>query len=295
MTDKKLNNGCAVALGNFDGIHIGHTAVLEATARFSAEGLTPTVMLFDEHSLKNMTGEAPPMLMSEAERIKLLKDKGFEYKKISFQKIKSYAPEEFLTEILIGEFNAKAVVCGFDYRFGAGAEGDTQTLRELCKKYKIACVAVSEIELDGVKVSSTAIRNAVQAGEIELANKMLGRAFGFEAEVIDGDKRGRTWGFPTANQRLPEGMVVPKFGVYESQVTVGGKQYKGVTNIGSRPTVGTKIVLSETYIVDFNENIYGKNADIRLERFLRAEQKFSSFDELIAQINADVLKVKGGA
>ncbi len=294
MTVQKLNNGCAVALGNFDGIHIGHKAVLDETARFAGKGLTPTVMLFDEHSLKNMTGEAPPMLIAEKERINRLTSKGFDYKKISFQKIKGYTPEEFVKEILIGEFNAQAVVCGFNYRFGTGASGNAQTLCELCKKYSIECVIVDEIELDGVGVSSTAIRNAVQAGDIGLVNKMLGRPFGFSSTVIDGDKRGRTWGLPTVNQKLPEGLVVPKFGVYEARVTVDGKRYKGVTNIGSRPTVGTDMVLSETHIIDFNESVYGKNVDIRLLRFLRPEQKFSSFDELIAQIKSDVLKVKGG-
>ncbi len=294
MTDKKSNNGCAVALGNFDGIHIGHAAVLEEALKFSADGLVPTVMLFDEHSLKSIAGEAPHMLMTENERLSILKDKGLKAKTVNFSEIKGLTPEEFVKDILIKNFNAKAVVCGFNYRFGAGAKGNAETLKQLCDKNGIKCVAVKEIELDGNSVSSTAIRNAVQSGEIELANKMLGRFFGFSAEVIDGDKRGRTWGLPTANQKLPQGLTVPCFGVYESIVTIDGVSRKGVTNIGLRPTVGTDIVLSETHIIDFNGDIYGKSVDVRLVRFLRPEQKFNSFDELISKIKSDILKVKGG-
>ncbi len=294
MTDKKLNNGCAVALGNFDGIHIGHTAVLDETVKFSSKGLTPSVMLFDEHSLKCVTGEAPALLMADEERLCILKAKGLEVKKVSFAEIKNFSPKEFAEKILVRELNAKAVVCGFNYRFGAGAKGDVQTLKAICKEKEIECVAVDEVLVDGKGVSSTAIRKAVQAGDISAANKMLGRPFGFSAEIIDGDKRGRVWGFPTANQKLPEGLAVPRFGVYESLVTVDGEQYKGVTNIGLRPTVGTDIVLSETHIIDFDKNVYGKVADIRLIRFMRPEHKFSSFDELILQIKSDVLNVKGG-
>ncbi len=294
MTDKKQNNGYAVALGNFDGIHIGHMAVLDETARFSSDGLIPAVMLFDEHSLKKIKGEAPPMLMTEKERLAFIEEKGFCYKKISFESIRYFSPEEFVKKILADEFNAKAVVCGFDYHFGFEAKGNAETLRKLCAENSIECVTVNEIEIDEVKVSSTAIRNAIETGNIDFANKMLGRPFGFCSEVISGDQRGRTWGFPTANQKLPDGLVRPKFGVYESQVKLDGKIYKGVTNIGLRPTVGTDIVLSETHILDFNEFIYGKSVDIRLKRFLRSEQRFDSFDELIMQIKSDVSRVKDG-
>lgn len=295
MTDKKLNNGCAVALGNFDGLHIGHLAVIDRTIALAGESMTATVMLFDEHSMKAVTGAAPPRLITEEERADLFKKNGIEPFVISFSRIKDFSPKEFVEKVLVNELDARIVVCGFNYRFGNKAKGDAKLLEEICIEKGIKCVIINEVVKDGMPVSSTAIRNAVECGDIEKANAMLGRSFGYCTEVINGDKRGRTWGFPTINQKLPEGIVVPKFGVYESIVTVEGQSYSGVTNIGLRPTVGTEKVLSETHILSFDGVLYGKKVDVRLIRFIRSEQKFSSFDELILQIESDVNSVKGGA
>ncbi|MBP3939513.1 MAG: bifunctional riboflavin kinase/FAD synthetase [Clostridia bacterium] len=295
MTDKKLNNGCAVALGNFDGLHIGHLAVIDRTIALAGESMTATVMLFDEHSMKAVTGAAPPRLITEEERADIFKKNGIEPFVISFSRIKDFSPKEFVEKVLVSELDARIVVCGFNYRFGNKAKGDAKLLEEICIEKGIKCVIINEVVKDGMPISSTAIRNAVECGDIEKANAMLGRSFGYCTEVINGDKRGRTWGFPTINQKLPEGFVVPKFGVYESIVTVEGQRYLGVTNIGLRPTVGTEKVLSETHILSFDGVLYGKKVDVRLIRFIRSEQKFSSFDELILQIESDVNSVKGGA
>lgn len=294
MTDKKLNNGCAVALGNFDGLHIGHLAIIDKTVALAGEDLIAAVLLFDEHSMKIINGEAPPKLISDDERTDIFREKGIETFTVAFSEIMSYSPEEFVEKILIKKLNAKIVLCGFNYRFGNKAKGDAKLLEEICIEKNIKCVIIDEVEINGMAVSSTAIRNAVEHGEICAANAMLGRNYGFGTKVINGDQRGRTWGFPTINQKLPEGFAVPRFGVYESVVTIDGKKYKGVTNIGSRPTVGTKDVLSETHILSFEGDVYGKTVDVRLVRFIREEQKFSSFDELIEQIKADVSSVKGG-
>ena len=295
MTDKKLNNGCAVALGNFDGLHIGHLAVIDRTLALAGENLTATVMLFDEHSMKAVTGEAPPKLISDEEREEILREKGIEPFTVNFSQIRELSPQEFVEKILINKLDAKVVVCGFNYRFGNKAKGDAKLLEEICIEKNIRCVIINEVEIGGMPVSSTAIRNAVECGDIPKANTMLGRNFGYATEVIDGDKRGRTWGFPTINQKIPEGFAVPRFGVYESVVTVEGRTYKGITNIGLRPTVGTEKILSETHILSFEGDLYGKKVDVRLIHFIRSEQKFSSFDELILQIKSDVDSVKGGA
>ena len=163
---------------------------------------------------------------------------------------------------------------------------------EICGRLGLQCKVSGEVDVDCCAVSSTKIRGFIENGEIEKANKMLGRPFGFSARVIDGDKRGRVLGFPTINQIIPEELAMPKFGVYQSVVTVDGEKFKGVTNVGRRPTVGTEKILSETHILNFDRDIYGENVDVRLIKFIRPEKKFSSFDELACQIKSDAKEVR---
>lgn len=292
MADEKIANRTAVALGNFDGMHVGHMAVLRATKGFESKGLTPLALLFDEHSLKAITGTAPPMLMTADERNRIIAENGLKIKTIVFNEIKDLSPQDFVEKILVGRFGARAVCCGYNYRFGKNASGNAQTMKEICDRLGLECRIAGEVDVDSRAASSTEIRKFIESGEIEKANKMLGHPFGFCTRVIDGDKRGRTLGFPTINQELPDGLVLPKFGVYQADVTVDGEHYKGVANIGRRPTVGSEKVLSETYIIDFHKNIYGEYVDIRPVRFIRPERKFSSFDELAKQIKSDAKEVR---
>ncbi len=287
MADEKIANRTAVALGNFDGMHVGHMAVLEAAKSFRKDGLVPVAVLFDEHSMKAITGTAPPMLMTVGERNEFIIKNGLKTETIIFNEIKNLSPEDFVEKILVGRLGAGAVCCGYNYRFGKNAAGTAETMCEICGKLGIECKIAGEVDVAGYAVSSTQIRSFIENGEAEKANEMLGHKFGFSSPVIDGDKRGRRLGFPTINQELPHELVLPKFGVYRTDVTVEGKHYKGVTNIGRRPTVGTEKVLSETYIIDFHESIYGESVDIRLIKFIRPERKFASFDELARQIKND--------
>lgn len=292
MADEKIANRTAVALGNFDGMHVGHMAVLRAAKGFESKGLTPLALLFDEHSLKAITGTAPPMLMTADERNRIIAENGLKIKTIVFNEIKDLSPQDFVEKILVGRFGARAVCCGYNYRFGKNASGNAQTMKEICDRLGLECRIAGEVDVDSRAASSTEIRKFIESGEIEKANKMLGHPFGFCTRVIDGDKRGRTLGFPTINQELPDGLVLPKFGVYQADITVDGEHYKGVANIGRRPTVGSEKVLSETYIIDFHKNIYGEYVDIRPVRFIRPERKFSSFDELAKQIKSDAKEVR---
>lgn len=280
-----------VALGNFDGMHLGHIAVLDKA--LEADGLVPYALLFNEHSEKMLKGSAPPMLMTDVERRRFIEEKGFSVAKVDFASICNYAPEAFVDEIIIEKLNAGAVVCGYNYRFGKNAAGDSQLMKALCEQKGITCYTVDKVTVDGSDVSSTAIRRLIENGEIHLANRMLGRYFGFTAQVIHGDRRGSQWGFPTANQMLPDGFAMPKFGVYATLVTVKGRQYRGITNIGKRPTVGTQKILSETNILGFEGDIYNENIYVRLIEFIRPERKFSSFGELAQQIKADIAKAEG--
>ena len=293
---KKLNPNIpvAAALGNFDGMHIGHMAVLKKAEEYREQGFEPRVILFDEHTRLATDGKTPPMLMTAFDREKVITDSGFDISILNFEEIRTLSPESFVKDILIGRLNVGAVVCGYNYRFGFNAQGTAHTMQQLCEKNSIMCSVVGEVDSDNEPVSSTFIRSLIENGEIEKANRMLGRPFGFCSEVIDGDKRGRTWGFPTINQVLPDNLVMPKFGVYATEVTVDGIKYIGVTNIGKRPTVGTEKTLSETNILEFNQDVYGKAIDIRLKKFIRAEEKFSSFDELKIQIADDIRSVKRG-
>ena len=292
MTDVNNAKRTAVALGNFDGMHVGHMAVLEAAKSFESEGLIPVAVLFDEHSLKAITGKAPAMLMTVMERNLIIKENGFRIETLVFNEIRDLSPSDFVEKILVGRLGAAAVCCGYNYRFGKGASGTAQTMCEICGRLGLQCKVSGEVDVDCCAVSSTKIRGFIENGEIEKANKMLGRPFGFSARVIDGDKRGRVLGFPTINQIIPEELAMPKFGVYQSVVTVDGEKFKGVTNVGRRPTVGTEKILSETHILDFDRDIYGENVDVRLIKFIRPEKKFSSFDELARQIKSDAKEVR---
>ena len=292
MTDGNNANRTAVALGNFDGMHVGHMAVLEAAKSFESEGLLPVAILFDEHSLKAITGKAPAMLMTVTERNRIINENGLRIETLVFNEIRDLSPSDFVEKILVGRLGAAAVCCGYNYRFGKGASGTAQTMGEICGRLGLKCRVSGEVDVDRCAVSSTKIRGFIENGEIEKANKMLGRPFGFSSRVIDGDKRGRVLGFPTINQIIPEELAMPRFGVYQSVVTVNGEKFKGVTNVGRRPTVGTEKILSETHILDFDRDIYGENVDVRLIKFIRPEKKFSSFDELARQIKSDAKEVR---
>lgn len=291
MADEKSMRSTAVALGNFDGMHIGHAAVLNAARSFASKGLTPVAVLFDEHSRKLTEGSVPPMLLLPEKRNKIIRENGLEIETLAFAEIKELSPEKFVEDVLIKKLNARVVCCGFNYRFGKNAVGDAETLNKLCRERGVECCVVDEVDFDGQPASSTEIRSLIESGQIEKANRILGREFGFCSAVIDGDKRGRLLGFPTINQELPKNFVLPKFGVYETSVTVLAKKYKGITNIGKRPTVGTDKILAETHILDFSDDIYGEAVDVRLKRFIRPEKKFSSLEELARQIDADKKEV----
>lgn len=282
----------AMALGYFDGLHLAHAKVLENTLKYKENGLVPAVLLFDEHPRKVLFGENVGSILQTELRDEMLDAMGLEKIGISFAEIMNMAPEEFVCDVLIKKFNVAALVSGYNYRFGKNGAGDSTLLRELCLKHGVAYTVCPEFDIDGEPVSSTRIRNAVLNGNINSANKLLGYTFRFCSDVFHGDARGRLLGTPTVNQYLPDNQIVPKFGVYASYAVFDGKMYKGVTNIGCRPTFDGKSVRSETFIFDFSGNLYGKTVEIRLCKFIREEKKFPDFDTLKGQIEADAAAVR---
>ncbi|HZK39604.1 MAG TPA: bifunctional riboflavin kinase/FAD synthetase [Clostridia bacterium] len=277
----------AVALGTFDGLHKGHTAVIDSALAFKAQGLTSCVLLFDKHPQEVLAGTAPLAILSESLRLKELDKMGVCHFVISFEDVRDLTAIEFLEEILIKRLNAKAVCCGYDYHFGHDG-ADATELKELCQAKKIECKVTHAVKFEGLPISSTRIRTAIKNGDLEAANAMLGRAFAYDFEVIDGKKRGRKLGIPTINQSFPQGFVIPKVGVYVSTAIVDGSRHASVTDIGFRPTFNGTTLRSETSIVDFSGDLYGDNIEVRLMKYLRAEKKFSSPQALVDQIKQDI-------
>lgn len=289
MIDKACTKKYAVALGYFDGLHTAHMAVIKEAVNAAADKLIPAVMLFDKHPRSVLYGDTVPCLVQQEKRQEKLASAGVVPLTVSFEDIKDMSPEEFVEEILVKKFNAGVVVCGYNYRFGKNGTGDNKRLTSLCSAVGIKTIVCSEFTLLGENVSSTKIRSLIKDGDIEKANLMLGFPFGFSSEVFVGDRRGRLLGAPTINQFLPENLQVPLFGVYASRVYMNEKEYIGVTNIGSRPTFDGQSVRSETYIIGFEGDLYGKTVYVELYKFLRKEQKFDSADALKEQIAEDVV------
>lgn len=269
---------CAVALGAFDGLHAGHMRVIREVV---GQGmLTPAVFTFSENP------HGGSLLAMSEEKEKVLRSAGVEILFVAdFSAVKRMPPEQFFLEILLKRCKAKLLCCGGDFRFGKNAAGDITLLRKLCRKHSVALRVMPPLNIDGEKVSSTRIRQAIERGDMKAANRMLGRPFSFSLEVIHGNHIGQGLGTPTINQALPSGFILPKFGVYASYVRISGKDYYyGVTNIGVKPTVGSDSVLSETWIPEFSGDLYGKRVRLYLLDFIRPEQKFGSLEEMKAEI-----------
>ena len=267
---------CSLALGAFDGLHRGHMAVIREAmkAPFSAGVLTFTG-----------SPQGSPGLITPEEKEEILREEGVSrLYSLDFSKVKNIPAEEFFWDTLQKRCMAKRLCCGEDFRFGQGAKGDAALLQDLCKEAGAELVILPNLMENGEKISSTGIRAAVQAGDIPAANCLLGRPFGFKAEVIHGNHLGRELGFPTVNQALPEHFTLPPFGVYASQMDIGGGKKYGVTNIGMKPTVGSDRVLAETWILDFSGDLYGKKIRLSLLKFIRPERKFNSLEELKAEV-----------
>ncbi|MBQ7037835.1 MAG: riboflavin biosynthesis protein RibF [Clostridia bacterium] len=277
----------AVALGVFDGLHIGHRAVLAAACGVIDEDgaiLTATALCMTGVP-KHKSGR----LLTAWREAQLLDTLGTdEWIEMPFEEVHELSPERFVREILCDLLHARVVCCGYNYQFGKHGVGTVDTLRTLCEPLGIRVIVVNAVERDGKIISSTRVREAVAAGDMVTAAQLLGRPFSVELPVTDGDHRGRQWGVPTLNQVFPADYAVPRYGVYASLVVVGEHQYHAVTNIGVHPTVGgVKEPQAETWIREFEGELYGKTVHVMLVRFLREERCFAGVEELKKQIAID--------
>ncbi len=279
--------GTSVALGNFDGLHIGHMRVLE-NAVTGAQGAEPVVLMFEDHPRKLLSGRMPPRLITPGLRTRMLREVGIRRELyMDFAQVHEMSPADFFERLLIGELRARALSCGYNYRFGARGAGDVALLRELCAARGVALHVADCAEYAGEPVSSTRIRAAIADGRAREACRMLGHPFSYDFTVVSGDRRGRLLGFPTINQFFPEDYAVPKFGVYAARAWVHGRYYPAMANIGVRPTIGTQSMRSETCILGFSGDLYGKNVEVGLLAYLRPEKKFEGLEALAAQMNRD--------
>lgn len=272
----------AVALGYFDGIHIGHRNIICKAASCSASGLVPVVFTFSQLPKNMLSNGKTELLQPFSQKVKMLRSLGIERLYCpDFLKFRDMPPDRFVEKILYEQLKAKKVFCGFNYHFGKNGAGDSMSLKKLCEPYEIEVSVAEPVVLDGDVVSSTRIRTLLKEGMIAEANRLLGYEFGVESEIIHGNHIGKGLGFPTINQNAEEGIILPKFGVYASVVTVNGEKFCGVTNVGVKPTVGKYNPLYETWMPLYTgEDVYGKTADVRLKKFLRPERKFKTLQEL---------------
>jgi len=285
------------ALGNFDGVHLGHQYLLKQTKEFAeAHGAVAGAVLFEPHPRRFFRPDDPPFLLTLPEqRDTLLRAAGAKaIFALTFDKaLASMTPEAFVTDVLKDRLGLAGVVTGADFRFGKGRAGDGEALRSLGETMglKVKLAEVLSETPNTEKFGSSAVRAALQEGAVERASAMLGRDWSVTGVVTEGRKVGRTIGFPTANLTLGE-LIEPRKGVYVTRTTVGGATYGSVSNFGRRPTVGDSAPLLETYLFDFDGDLYGKEIDVSFAAFLRDEEKFDGLDALKAQIADDCVKAR---
>ena len=286
-----------VAIGNFDGVHLGHQRLLHEAVRlsFSHKGTVPMVWTFEKTPRTVVSGSIVPELGTLTERMEHFRYHGISWAAIArFEDVRDLSPEEFVSTILCDGLNCAAVVCGFNFRFGRGGAGDVVLLRSLLEARGVPLTVIDPVELDGTIVSSTYIRHLIAEGETEKAQKFLGYAYFLDGIVRHGKHLGTTIGFPTVNLRLEADRALPKSGIYCTTVDIGEDVYVGITNVGSRPTVNddrTDITI-ETHILGIDEWLYDRRIRVNFYRRLRDEQKFASLEELRAAIEQDKAAAK---
>ena len=283
-------NKTSVTLGKFDGVHLGHRMLMENVIAAKKNGCTPTVFTFDKFPSQFLRRETVTSILIEEEKEQLLENLGIErYVLFPFdEKTASMEPEEFVEEILVKTMKVQELFVGADFRFGKGRKGNVSMLEKLSEKYHFVFKAVDKRMYRGAEVSSSRIRDCILNGEMEDAAAMLGIPYQITGEIVHGRSLGHKLGVPTINQKIPEGKILPKLGVYCARVTVDGKVYEGIANVGSKPTVQEeKIYGVETHLLNCNEDLYGKEAKTELLTFIRPEQKFSTVEALKIQLELD--------
>lgn len=292
INDIEMYNGkteISIALGTFDGVHLAHTAVIKQAVQSE---YTPAVFTFSQSPSGIIKGEKVPAVTTKEIKQKLIENLGVKlFFCPSFLEVRDLSAKDFV-KMLCEKLCAKKITCGFNFRFGAGAEGSPRVLKELCKGYGVKVEVIPPVLSGESPVSSTRIRRLIEKGELAEARELLGHDFSFDFPVTSGNHLGSSWNIPTINQVFPVNFIFPKFGVYASKTLIDGKEYKSITNVGVKPTIGSSEVSGETNIFDFDGDLYGKNITVSLKFFIRPERKFEDTEELKRAINNDIDYVK---
>ncbi len=293
--DVSVSSPTAVALGNFDGIHLGHEVLIKRVIDESKEkSIIPSVFTFSNHTSRLLKNNSFGYLINNDQKKEILQNMGLSLLyMIDFkQDIRQMCPEDFVKKILVNRLNAKLIVVGFNYRFGFMGEGDPDKLKLFGKKYGFEVIVIKPIIIDGNVVSSSLIRQQIKAGEIENANHLLGRKFTLEGKIVNGKGIGKKLGFATANLELNCNYVLPKLGVYKTTTYYKGESYSSITNVGYAPTFNSDEISIETHIFNLNENLYESTLSVSFDKYIREEKKFNNKHELIKQVKDDIRHAK---
>lgn len=290
--------GRVIALGFFDGVHLGHASLLEmARKRAEEQHLTPAVMSFDLHPDNLVAGAKVSLINSIEDREEIL-NRCFGISDVilaHFDESMMHMPwDVFIEEYLYRQLKARHLVCGYDFHFGDKGAGNPQRLQEKCRELGISCDVLPQVTLDGVTVSSTYIRKLLEQGEMQEAMRFLGHPHCLSGEVVHGRQLGRTIGVPTANLLIPEGVLTPAFGVYATKVILpDGSEKLAVTNVGVRPTVGeSNLVTVEPWILGFEGDLYGQHIRVDFYQRLRGEKRFDGLTALQQEIFANAQETR---
>ncbi len=281
-------NKTIYALGFFDGVHIGHQALLSACRTLAAQqDAAAGVVTFGTHPEALVLHNAPRLINSPKDREWLLKEQFHMDTVVTLpfdEQMRTMPWQAFLT-VLREKFGAVGFVCGADFRFGYRGSGNAALLERYCREENLPCAVVPDQTMDGIRISSTYIRQQLETGDMATAVKFLGHPHVLSGTVIHGRALGRKIGVPTANIVIPQGLAVPKFGVYAASCLIDGIRYPAVTNLGTRPTVEGRHVRVESWILDYSGDLYDREITVEFHYFLRPEQKFPSLEDLQAEIH----------
>ncbi|MBQ2311712.1 MAG: bifunctional riboflavin kinase/FAD synthetase [Firmicutes bacterium] len=286
----------AAALGNFDGVHKGHQALISECVKYAKEqGISSVVFTFLNHPINEMAGECVvKSIMTLKEKAMAVEALGVDIMvAVPFNdSIRTCSPEDFVKNVLCGSLGVRQAFCGFNYNFGYRGEGDPSLLQALGRKYGFGVTVLDELGMEGKTVSSTLIRMRLAEGDVEDFRRLTGRLYTISGRVIPGEHFGRKMGFPTINLALNHDMALPANGVYITNTFVNNSWYKSVTNVGNKPSVGKFAKNAETHIFSFSDNVYGQEVRVEFIKMLRPELKFETLEDLSAQIEKDCVMAR---